>query len=176
MNENGQRLLEFCSHHRLCVSNTFFQNWTCHKVSWRHPCSQHWHQLDLVFTRQDSLNTLHTTRAFHSADCDTDHALIISKVKYQPKRLHHAKPCGNQKINISRTKDIHAEAAFIDCLQRSLPANPGDAAEESWNSRKKVIFDPAVLSYGKKLHTTTDWLEARAFEMLPAINAKEKIS
>ena len=132
----------------------FFQNQTCHKASWRHPRSQHWHQLDLVLTRRDSLNTVHTSRAFHSADCDTDHALIISKVKYKPKRSHHAKPCGQPKIDISRTKDIHANAAFIDCLQRSLPAHSGEGAEDSWNSLKKVIFESAVLTYGKKNFTT----------------------
>ena len=156
MNENGQRLLQFCSHHSLFVTNTFFQNRTCRKASWSHPCSQHWHQLYLVVTKQDSLNTVHITRAFHSADRDTDHALIISKVKYQPKRLHHAKPCGQPKISISRSKGIHTNAAFIDFLQRSLPASPGDTAEESWNSLKQVIFESSVLTYGKKLHTTTD--------------------
>ena len=26
MNENGQRLLEFCSYHHLCITNTFFEN------------------------------------------------------------------------------------------------------------------------------------------------------
>ena len=124
--------------------------------------------------RIDSLNTVHTTRAFHSADCDTDHALIVSKVKYQPKRLHHAKPCGQPKINISRTKDIQANAAFIECLQRSLPANPEETAEDNWNSLKKVIFESAILTYGKKLHNTTDWFEAHSVEMLPAINAKRE--
>ena len=41
MNENGQRLLEFCCYHKLCVTNTFFQIKACHKVSWRHPRSKH---------------------------------------------------------------------------------------------------------------------------------------
>ena len=33
MNENGQRLLELCCYHSLCVGNTFFQNKACHKGS-----------------------------------------------------------------------------------------------------------------------------------------------
>ena len=45
MNENGQRLLELCCHHGLCVSNTFFNTKPQHRVSWRHPRSKHWHQL-----------------------------------------------------------------------------------------------------------------------------------
>nr|XP_058942010.1 uncharacterized protein LOC131770312 [Pocillopora verrucosa] len=47
LNENGQRLLELCSFHDLCITNTFFTTKPHHRVSWRHPRSRHWHQLDL---------------------------------------------------------------------------------------------------------------------------------
>ncbi len=30
LNENGQRLLELCSHHDLCISNMFFSTKPCH--------------------------------------------------------------------------------------------------------------------------------------------------
>ena len=50
MNENGQRLLELCCHHSLSITNTFFMTKPQHKVSWIHPRSTHWHQLDLVLT------------------------------------------------------------------------------------------------------------------------------
>lgn len=55
MNENGQRLLELCCHRCLCITNTYFK---CHKVSWRHPRSKHWHQLYLAITRQADLHFL----------------------------------------------------------------------------------------------------------------------
>ena len=42
VNENGQRLLEFCTFNDLCVTNSFFQTKPQHKVSWRHPRSKHW--------------------------------------------------------------------------------------------------------------------------------------
>ena len=64
-----------------------FPNKACHRVSWRHLRSKHWHQLDTVITRRDSLNTVCNTRAYHSADCDTDHLLIASRLKLNPKKL-----------------------------------------------------------------------------------------
>ena len=73
MNENGQRLLEFCSFYDLCLTNTFFHTKPHHRVSWRHPRSKHWHQLDFAITRRAKLNHVLRTRSFHSADCDTDH-------------------------------------------------------------------------------------------------------
>ncbi|CAG4932561.1 unnamed protein product [Colias eurytheme] len=39
MNENGQRLLEFCMQYQLCITNTYFKGKSMHKVSWKHPRS-----------------------------------------------------------------------------------------------------------------------------------------
>ena len=174
MNENGQRLLELCCFHRLCVTNTFFQNKTHHKASWRHPRSKHWHQLDLIITKRDSLNTVHNTRAFHSADCDTDHALIISKAKIKPKRLHHMRKEGLPKINTAKTTDPATNTEFTERLRESLPKNEEANAEEHWESLKKVIFETAVASYGKKEHKNTDWFEANFAELKPIIEAKRQ--
>ena len=75
---NGQWLLEFCCIHNLCVINTFFQANPHQKVSWRHPRSGHWHQVDLIITRHQSLHSVLITHSYHSADCDTDHSLVHS--------------------------------------------------------------------------------------------------
>ena len=78
MNENGQRLLELCCHHSRCITNTFFATKPQHRVSWRHPRSKHWHQLDLILTRRNCLSSVQITRSYQSADCDTDHSLVCS--------------------------------------------------------------------------------------------------
>ena len=51
MNENGQRMLELCCHHCLCVNNVFFKTKHHHRVSWIHPRSNHWQQLDYILSR-----------------------------------------------------------------------------------------------------------------------------
>ena len=63
MNENGQRLLEFCTYHGLCITNSFFKTKFLHKVSWRHPRSKHWHQLDLILVRRAAIKTILHTRS-----------------------------------------------------------------------------------------------------------------
>ncbi|KAK0063712.1 craniofacial development protein 2, partial [Biomphalaria pfeifferi] len=45
-------------------------------LSWWHPSSKHWHQLDLIMVRQNCLKFVKLTRSYHSADCDTDHSLV----------------------------------------------------------------------------------------------------
>lgn len=50
INENGQRLLELLCNHSLCITNTFYKCKEIYQMSWRHPRSCHWHQLDLIIT------------------------------------------------------------------------------------------------------------------------------
>ena len=52
LNENGQRFPKLCCHHGLCITNSYFAGKGGHTVSWRHPRSRLWHQLDLVITRR----------------------------------------------------------------------------------------------------------------------------
>ena len=86
-NENGQRLLELCTHYQLCITNTFFAVKKRHRVSWMHPRSKHWHQLDLIIIRREHLHTIRSTSTFHSADCDSDHSLVITKVTFRAKTI-----------------------------------------------------------------------------------------
>lgn len=125
--ENGQRLLEFCCYHNLCVTNTF-QNKACHKVSWRHPRSNHW--LDLVITRRDSLNSICNTRAYQSADCDTDHSLSASKVKLKPKKLNHSKTKCQWRINICKTTYPEKNQEFIERLEETLTSDQLQCVED----------------------------------------------
>ena len=72
INENGQRLLEFCCHHGLCISNIFFNMKPQRIVSWRHPRFKNWHQLDLILTKRSCLPSIKLTRSYQSAYCDID--------------------------------------------------------------------------------------------------------
>ncbi len=58
-----------------------------------------WHQLDLVITRRAELDRVLLNRSYHSADCDTDHFLVASKVRITSKKHHHAKKKGLSRIN-----------------------------------------------------------------------------
>ncbi|XP_038062349.1 uncharacterized protein LOC119732818 [Patiria miniata] len=172
MNENGQRLLELCCYHQLCITNTFFQTKPLHRVSWRHPRSKRWHQLDLIITRRETLNFVHFTRTFHSADCDTDHSLVLSKVKLQPRQIHHAKQKARPRINASRSINPTVTQLFLTSLDQALSSSNQQSAVDKWNCLRDTIYDQALAAYDKKVRKNADWFEANGAEMEPVIEVK----
>ena len=115
-NENGQRLLELCTHHHLCITNTFFDVKLHHRFSWMHPRSKNWHQLDLIVSRRENLNNIRITRAYHSAYCDTDHSLVCTKVQLRPKKFHRAKQPAKFRIHTAATAIPENVCLFNDIL------------------------------------------------------------
>ena len=116
LNENGQRILELCSFHDLFITTTFFQTKLSHEVSWRHPRSHHWHQLDLAITRRSSLKFVLITRSYHSSNCDTDLSLVGTKVCLQPKRIHNSESKGQQRINTALASASDPQACFATSI------------------------------------------------------------
>ena len=177
MNENGQRLLEFCTYHGLCITNSFFKTKFLHKVSWRHPRSKHWHQLDLILVRRAAIKTILHTRSYHSADCDTDHSLVCCKIKLTPKRFHRSKKQGNPRIDISKMSQPNLVQQFAEAFESEYEAHSQDktlssSATKKWEMLCDTMHKTALTTFGKKTTKSQDWFEAKATEMTPVIEAK----
>lgn len=147
-------------------------------VSWRHPRSHHWHQLDLVITRRVDLSTILHTRSYHCADCDTDNSLVASKVRLKPRKIHHTRTKGFPRINTCGTFDPTKAQSFADNFKDRLatqppPSDPGDPVA-TWNHLRNAIYDPAMAAFGKKEHKNADWFEAHWEEMQPVTEARRK--
>ncbi|XP_068714290.1 uncharacterized protein [Montipora foliosa] len=173
VNDNGQRLLEFCSYHGLCVTNTFFQTKPQHRVSWRHPRSKHWHQLDMIIVRRTSLKHVLLTRTCHRADCDTDHSLVCCKIRLTPKTLHRAKPQGKPRINTIKMQQEAKIEEFAKTFEEAISTkNPQSTALDTWIHLRECIHTSALAIFGKMTSRSSDWFDAKSAEMTPVIEAK----
>ncbi|XP_061910695.1 craniofacial development protein 2-like [Entelurus aequoreus] len=175
MNENGQRLLEFCSYHDLSITNSFFQTKPQHKVSWRHPRSKHWHQLDLIITRRSALKCVLLTRSFHSADCNTDHLLVYSKMRLLSKKIHRSRPQGKYRIDVSKTAHPDKVAEFTQSLSEVLDSDPpGGSATERWDRIRESVHSTAMMVFGKKQTNNNDRFEANSSILTPAVEERRR--
>lgn len=178
INENGQRLLELCCFQGLCVTITFVKCKEIHQVSWRHPRSHHWHQLDLVITRRSDLGSVLLTRSYHSTDCDTDHSIIASRVRITPKKLHHLKKKGGGHpcINTCCISDPEKTQQFVSNVEKALEERtPVNGTIDSWWIRLcDVVYGSAIGAYGKAERKNAYWYEAHWEDMEPMTEAKRK--
>lgn len=133
--QNGQRLLELCCFHGLCITNTYFKCKEIHKVSWRHSWSCHWHQLDLVITRRQDLSSVLLTCTYHSTDCNTDNSLVISKVRVKPKKIHYTKIKGLPLINTCCTNNPVEKQKFVNSFKEAIETST--SSDSTIHSGKK---------------------------------------
>ena len=155
-----------------CVSLTpFFQAKHCHKVSWMHPRSKQWHQLDFIISRRKHLKNILHTRSYHSADCDTDHALILSKVRFQYQRTCRTKHSPQPKIATATTQDPEKCLAFQNLMQ-DVEVLPENGAVAYWDELKQKIHEAAISTFGKKVHPKNDWFDASYGIINPSISEK----
>jgi len=76
-----------CALSSICLADTYFASSTNSKVTWMHPRSRRWHQLDHVIVRRQ-VNEVSHCHSMHSADCNTDHALVCCKLALQARKFH----------------------------------------------------------------------------------------
>ena len=158
----------FGSYHELCITNAFFGTKPHHRVSWRHPRSKHWHQLDLILMRWTHLKNFLVTRTYHSADCDPNHSLMCCKIKLQPKEFHHTKQEGKPRIGVSKTQhsdhyswiqDAQFSSAFVG--DYNLPSTA------QWENVKNATLLTVLSAFGKMERIPKEWLVLHANSARP---------
>lgn len=174
MNENGQRLLELCCRNGLCVSNTFFPGKPHRKVSWCHPRSKSWHQLDFVIVRQKHRGEVYNTRTYHSADCDTDHSLVVSSMRLKP-RPHRSIVHISKKIATDNIRNPVLQEEYCQKLADSLsPCLDGSDLDTYWTTLRTTIYETALITFGKQKKMDPDWFRASSQIIQPILEDKRK--
>ncbi|XP_063606654.1 uncharacterized protein LOC134781365 [Penaeus indicus] len=144
-------------------------------VSWRHPRSKHWHQLDLVLARRSDIGQVKQTRVFHSADGDTDHSLVLSTIKLGTKPRTQKKKVCRKYLDTAAMKDPICIETFHKKFTEQMDLNPiteDDSATVSWDTLQEALFEAAKSTFGIKKRADTDWLDANMDVLLPLLERK----
>lgn len=107
-------------------------------MTWRHPRSKDWHQLDLILTRRTQLKNLLVTRTYHSADCDPGHSLVYCRVGSQPKKFYRTKHEGKSRIDVSNTKHSDCLAEFKTPFSSCFVGHYNLFSTEQWRNVKNA--------------------------------------
>jgi len=80
-NENGVRLVNFATSQNLVVKSMIFPYRNIHKYTWTSPDGKTHNQIDHVLIDRRWHSSVLYVRSFREADFDTDHYLVIAKVR-----------------------------------------------------------------------------------------------
>jgi endonuclease/exonuclease/phosphatase family metal-dependent hydrolase len=87
-NDNGVRKINFATSKNQVVRGTMFPHRNIHKYTWTSPDGQTHNQIDHILIDRRSHSSILDVRSFRGADCDTDHYLVVAKVRERLETNH----------------------------------------------------------------------------------------
>ncbi|PNF30214.1 hypothetical protein B7P43_G02597 [Cryptotermes secundus] len=80
-NDNGVTVVNFATSKNLTVKNTMFPHHNIRKFTWTSPDGKIHNQIDHILIDGSRYSSILHVRSFRAADCDTDHYLVVAKVR-----------------------------------------------------------------------------------------------
>jgi endonuclease/exonuclease/phosphatase family metal-dependent hydrolase len=80
-NDNGFRVVTFATSQDLVVKSMMFPHRNIHKYTWTSPDGKTHNQVDHILIDRRWHSSIFDVRSFRAADCDTDHYLVVAKVR-----------------------------------------------------------------------------------------------
>ncbi|PNF41471.1 hypothetical protein B7P43_G13302 [Cryptotermes secundus] len=80
-NDNGVRVVNFATSKNLTVKSTMFPHRNINKFTWASPDGKIHNQIDHILIDRRWHSIVLDVRSFRAAECDTDHYLVVAKVR-----------------------------------------------------------------------------------------------
>jgi hypothetical protein len=105
--DNGVRVLNIATSKNLIFKSTTFPHCDIHKYIWTFPDGFTHNQIDHVLTDKRRHTNMLDVLSFRGADCDTDHCLIVAKLREMISVSKRARPkCDLEKSDLKKLGNI----------------------------------------------------------------------
>ena len=91
MNDNGERLCDFCSVNGLVITGTIFPHKEIHKLTWRSPDGKTVNQIDHVMVNVRVRASIMDTRVMRGADVYSDYYLLRTRIRLKLAQVERGK-------------------------------------------------------------------------------------
>ncbi|CAH1248758.1 Hypp8389 [Branchiostoma lanceolatum] len=164
INDNGERLVDFCLSNRLVIGGTIFPHKNIHKLTWNSPDGNTINQIDHVMVNKKWQRSLLDVRVYRGADVGSDHHLVVSKIRLKlratpPTKKRH-KVFDTHKLH---TPEIKHEFALelrnrFQALENLEDEGEQDIVETTWNTITKVYSETAEKVLGYRKRKDKEWI------------------
>jgi hypothetical protein len=83
-NDNGVRVVNFAKSKKLTVKSMMFPHCNIHKLTWTSNDGRRHNQIYHILIDRRRHSSILDVQSFRAEDCDTDHYLVVAKVRERP--------------------------------------------------------------------------------------------
>lgn len=165
--DSGQRLIEFCSEHKLVLANTFFKRHPRRLYTWKQAGDISRAQLDYIAISREWRYGVDNAKTYPGADGDTDHNLLVMSLRL---RLNCRKKECRPIIDVGLLEDVKLQEKFQVSVCNRFAALEGLSVERDpnakWSNIKNALEDAAreILSCQEK--KKKQWISDETWELI----------
>ncbi|KAL4089537.1 hypothetical protein QTP88_024557 [Uroleucon formosanum] len=159
-NDNGQQLIAFATSNGFTVSSTTFPHKNIHKATWRSPDGETLNQIDHILIQTRYRSTIHDVRSHRGADCDTDHYLVITKLRLKLKSQSRLKQDKRTKFNLELLRDETMRKNYENEVRKKLKENNVQIeidVDLDWEIVSNAVKKAATTSIGELKRSRNTW-------------------
>ncbi|KAL9953192.1 hypothetical protein ACROYT_G040569 [Oculina patagonica] len=161
MNDNGERLIDFCLENDCVVGGTIFPHRNIHKLTWKSPDGSTVNQIDHILINGKWRRSLHDVRVCRGADVNSDHYLVTATIKLKLRKA--AKSNQHRKhFDVAILKSPPTSKEFALRLQDRFAALAKDHEVSSintkWETIKKTYVETATSVLGYRQKKNKEWI------------------
>ena len=170
MNDNGERLVDFCLNNKYVIGGTIFANRDIHKLTWKSD-GRTSNQIDHIIINGKWRRSLQDVRVCCGADIYSDHYLVTACVKL---KLHKVVPESQHRkqLDVTRLACPVTKQEFVLELRNRFSALT-DTSEETdhdttnkWDTIKKTYGEGATKVLGHKKKNHKEWLTPETWKKI----------
>ena len=161
-NTSGQMLVDFCDIHSLFVCNSAFKHPARHITTWKqtrinkdnNQTTKVFNQIDYILCQQSQKSALLNARSYSGTEVNSDHRLVITRMKIAPYHLHRLKkqkvspPINTPRLQESEAREHYEQVVKekFDNLQNVQHTN----TQQRWDEAVSTIIETAEEVLGLK--------------------------
>jgi hypothetical protein len=151
-NDNGVRLVNFATSKNLRVKSMMFPHSSNHKYTSTSPDGKTHNQIDHILVDRQRHSNVLDVRSFRTADCDTDHYLVVAKFrerlamnKQRSHRFH------MERLNLKKLNEVESKEQICVEVSNRLAALEQSDTEEEIESDWEMIRENIKISAKESL-------------------------